>query len=96
VRDGLTFEEIEAFVKSLDRLSKEDKFAVASLFGCLTQPKTGKQALDFIKQEMDSRLGSLHRTDFTEEERRRRRELEQQRKAEARAFFDHGKWPWQK
>ena len=49
-----------------------------------------------MKQEMDSRLGSLHRTDFTEDERARRRKLEAARKAEARAFFDHGKWPWQK
>src|SRR5262245_11971928 len=47
VRDGLTFEEIEVFVKSLDKLSKEDKFAVARDFGCLTPPKTGKQALDY-------------------------------------------------
>jgi len=96
VRDGLTFEEIETFVKSLEKLSKEDKFAVAREFGCLTPLKTGKQALDYIKQEMDSRLGSLHRTDFTEEERRRRQDLQRQRKAEARAFYDHGKWPWQK
>jgi hypothetical protein len=45
---------------------------------------------------MSSRLGSLHRTDFTDEERQRRRQLEHRRAAEARAFFDHGKWPWQK
>ncbi len=96
VREGLTYDEIETFVKSLEKLSKEDKVAVAREFGCLTIPKTGRQALDYVKQEMDSRLGSLHRTDFTEEERGRRRQLEHNRKAEARAFFDHGKWPWQK
>jgi seryl-tRNA synthetase len=96
VPQGLTFEEIERFIKSLEGLSKEDKLAVAREFGVANPGRTGKQALEQVKQEMDARLGSLHRTDFTEDERRRRRELEKRRAAEGLAFADHGQWPWRK
>ncbi len=93
---GLTFDEIETFIGSLGRLSKGDKVAVAKQFGIAVPGRTGKQALDQVKAEMDSRLGSLHRTDFTEEERQKRREIEQQRVAEGKSFRDTGEWAWQK
>jgi seryl-tRNA synthetase len=96
VPQGLSFDEIERFIKSLDRLSKEDKIAVAREFGITNPGRTGKQALDQVKQEMDARLGLLHRTDFTDDERRRRKELEQRRADEGKTFVDNGQWPWQK
>ena len=93
---GLSFDEIDTFIGSLDKLSRDDKIAIAHEFGVVNPARSGKQALEQVKQEMESRLGSLHRTDFTEEERGARRRIEQKRQDDGKTFRDTGDLPWQR